>query len=77
MLFLYSSVDGLEEEARAVLMDSQRSVHCQMRYRSYLESGQSEALLAKLSKEADYYVDSQKLVQQNLITRIDEFHDQK
>lgn len=73
----FKLIDGLEEEARAVLMDSQRSVHCQMRYRSYLESGQSEALLAKLSKEADIYVDSQKLVRQNLITRINEFHDKK
>ena len=74
VLLHYKLVDGLIKEAQAVLTDRNRSSDCQLRYRKYLQLGNVADLLKDSLEQVRRFEGSAQLVTDNLISRIDPFH---
>jgi hypothetical protein len=71
VLLHFKMVDGLVEEAQAVLTDKSRSLDCQLRYRKYLAAENVGDLLAPVISQARRYGGPAELVAQGLIPAFD------
>ncbi len=72
-LLHFKLIEGLEAEAKTVLSDRTRSADCQLRYRKYLTDQSLSELLSGIFDESCVYQGSKALIDQGLITRIEEF----
>lgn len=71
VLLHFKMIDGLMEEAQAVLNTKTRSLDCQMRYRKYLAAQNVADLLAPVISQARRYGGPAELVAQGLMPAFD------
>lgn len=71
VLLHFKMIDGLVEEAKAVLADKSRNRHCQLRYRKYLAAENVADLMEPVISQARRYGTPSDLLEQGLMPAFD------